>query len=409
MVDHIPFARAPALVDHGLLDYRNPAHVKLWNKATSPLPSKFDLKAEEVSTFLHQFRDRCLMNGWDHITNVPVPPGQQDMFVDLVDNYGQLSLRQVREFAATYVTTPTRASQDSTQAYYCLMGTLTDHAEQVIRLCKPDYMIGDIPAGMPLLKVVMREATVDTNATINMMRTRLSNLSEYMTDVAKFDVPKFNAYVKETRAALQARGEDTTDLQCHLFKAYNVVGDAEFHECIKAKERQFDDGTDVSPDTLMEYAATKYKLLHEKGEWNVPSKEEERIIALRAQVEAQLNELQRQRQKQPNKKKKQDKSKKKQDNPNFARDAPWRFLAPRHGESHTKVVDGKEYHWCTKHKKWVRHTTQACQGRGVRSSNASQDQSESQDQNTSQNSQTDRRLRISRALEAVVEDTEDDE
>jgi hypothetical protein len=55
MADPIPFARASALGDHGLLDYCNPAHVKLWDKAISPLPSKFDLKAEEISAFQHQF------------------------------------------------------------------------------------------------------------------------------------------------------------------------------------------------------------------------------------------------------------------------------------------------------------------------------------------------------------------
>ena len=36
-------------------------------------------------------------------------------------------------------------------------------------------------------------------------------------------------------------------------------------------------------------------------------------------------------------------------------------MAPKEGESHTKTVKGKEYHWCIHHKKWCLHTEDECQ------------------------------------------------
>ena len=38
----------------------------------------------------------------------------------------------------------------------------------------------------------------------------------------------------------------------------------------------------VSPDQLMQWERQKFDLLKEKGVWNAPSEEEEKLIALRA-------------------------------------------------------------------------------------------------------------------------------
>ena len=40
----------------------------------------------------------------------------------------------------------------------------------------------------------------------------------------------------------------------------------------------------VSPDQLMLWARQKFDLLKEKGVWNAPSEEEEKLVALRAEV-----------------------------------------------------------------------------------------------------------------------------
>eukprot|EP00957_Ditylum_brightwellii_P023678 1787040-Ditylum_brightwellii.AAC.1 len=43
--------------------------------------------------------------------------------------------------------------------------------------------------------------------------------------------------------------------------------------------------------------------------------------------------------------------------PNFG----WMVKPPKDGESLTKVVSGKTYHWCPKHKAWVKHSPEQCQ------------------------------------------------
>ena len=92
-------------------------------------------------------------------------------------------------------------------------------------------------------------------------------------------------YVKKQVFSLRARGEYTSDLLMNLFKAYMVSSNKAFVRYIEKKLEAWEDGMlVVSPDQLMLWARQKFDLLKEKGVWNAPSEEEEKLIALRAEV-----------------------------------------------------------------------------------------------------------------------------
>ena len=53
----------------------------------------------------------------------------------------------------------------------------------------------------------------------------------------------------------------------------------------------YEEGQPITADQLMLWARNKYDLLRDKGTWNAPTDEEEKIIALQAQVKAMVKKL----------------------------------------------------------------------------------------------------------------------
>ena len=83
---------------------------------------------------------------------------------------------------------------------------------------------------------------------------------------------------------LKSRGETTTDLLTNLFKGYLACSDRDFCDYITRKQDAWEEGTDIQPDRLMKHAAEKYKTLLQKGLWNAPDKNEEKILALQSEI-----------------------------------------------------------------------------------------------------------------------------
>ena len=145
---------------------------------------------------------------------------------------------------------------------------------------KKDYWIGDKPSVNLLLKVMIRESYLDTNAMTSGIRSKLANLQNYLSSVGH-DISFLNTYVKKQVYSLRARGEHTSDMLMNLFKAYVISSDKAFVRYIEKKLKAWEDGMLViSLDQLMLLARQKFELLREKGVWNAPSEEEEKLIAL---------------------------------------------------------------------------------------------------------------------------------
>ena len=85
---------------------------------------------------------------------------------------------------------------------------------------------------MLLLKTIIEETSIQTNATNTTIRTRLASLAEYMVKIW-LDIPKFNQYVEENISALAVGGEKSSDVLVNLWKAYKKADDKQFANFMK--------------------------------------------------------------------------------------------------------------------------------------------------------------------------------
>jgi hypothetical protein len=265
------FALNPAAAINGVIDYSTIEGRKLYGYATKKLDEElFDCNADGLYQFLQSLGNRASEYGWDNdaegIINIP----ENDIDVDaeefsLIEEYGQLTMDRIREYDTTYIDTEGRQAQNSYMLYQCLMGSISKEGKKKILIWKDDYTIDEHKSGNLLLKVIIRESHIDTNATTSNIRTKLSSLDTYIHTIGQ-DITKFNGYVKLLIDSLQARGETTQDLLTNLFKGYAVCSDKEFVSYIKRKHETYEEGTDIEPDNLMKLADTKYD---PEGGWHM--------------------------------------------------------------------------------------------------------------------------------------------
>jgi len=393
MADPVVFALAPALVDGDIINYGTSEGSKLYKSAIAELPTQFDLKPENLTLFLDQFQDRAAQHGWGTVTTVPTGEDLdiEGETVDIITEYGMVTILQIMDHAATYIDYECRAAQDNATVYLCIMNSLTKDAQKVVRLKSAKYTLEGAKIGAALLKVVVGMAHVDTRATVNQIRASLGNLDKYMIKVQS-NVEKFNQHVDTQVQALAARGQTSDDLLVNLFKGYSYSADETFKDYISKKEDAFEEGQDIDPSQLMDYALNKYRVLVEKGTWSEPSAAQEKIVAL----EATLTKMRQAAGMAGN------------NNANRASTASgsnrpgkeaWKLIRPTTDEAKDKTVDGKLWHWCENHVSWVRHLPSECNGKGWKPNRT---------ETAAAEKATDKMSTIRKALAAVVTAEEDE-
>lgn len=290
----MPFALTPAEAITDVIDFLSASGGKLYRAATQKLDDEpFDCSTERLHAFLDQINDRSTRYGWINTILHMHAKGANDPDpeVYLIDSFGQVSMTYVREHVLTYLFTQTREAQDDSMLYYCLKSSLSPEAMNKILTSKEKYMVADPndptivkTSGVLLLKLIISESHVDTNATATTIRLHLSQLDKYMVSVNS-DIEKFNQYVARNVQMLQALGQTSNDLLTNIFKGYHCVQDQGFLEWIRLKETEYEDGADYfTPAYLMNKGLNRFKTLKQKEQWMAPTPAEERIMALEAQV-----------------------------------------------------------------------------------------------------------------------------
>ena len=268
----VEFALSPGLHVTGVWNFGNTDIQKLYHKAIKTVmpPDGFDCSAQRLTTFLKGAEQY----GWDqNILMIPFsatrPDGER---LSLITQHGELSLRQVRAGERLHVFSPRRHAQDSNMLYECLMNSLTEQAKDCVHLCSEEYTItsGDgrreFKSGPALLKVIIKESHLDTNATATAIRAQLASLHEYIRTI-DCDIVQFNEHVKRLVEGLASRGQESTDLLTFLFKAYAAVDDTTFVTYMGRQKERYEDGGDLEPNKLMQLAANKFKNLQLEGTW----------------------------------------------------------------------------------------------------------------------------------------------
>ena len=159
-----------------------------------------------------------------------------------------------------------------------------------MQLWRNQYELNSLVSGECLLKVIIRESYLDSNATVSTLRLNLTNLDEYVLSNGT-DIVAFNAYVQSQVDGLAARGEITNDLIVYLFKGYRAMKDQAFLDYLRMIENAHEDGTAImDPPTLMLKTANFYKNKLTRKEWEQMSPHEKEVLALAAKVEQLQNE-----------------------------------------------------------------------------------------------------------------------
>jgi hypothetical protein len=368
----LQYARNPAQVSTGLLNYGSSEGMKIYNSAVTGLAIKYTGKALNMHLFLKGVKARGDTFGWKNILNVPTEGGGSK---NLTDQYGLISLAEVKAHAMVYEETRGRDAQNSSQMYEFLLASLTAEAMSMVLSDFEDYMIvlpdgTQVGNGPCLLKVIIRNTTVDTKSTIFHIRDNLNHLQSKMLEVS-YDIEEFNLYVTSQVEELAARGAQSSDLLINLFEAYLAVPDRKFVDHIEKQKDKFEDGDEVTEKTLMQVALIKFKDRKRSDKWQAPSAEESEIVALKAEI----GELKKAKTTTPSagKAKKsgsttKSEGKQKQTRAErFAVKYAWKLVPPVTGEPTTKVVENKTYHFCPHHNEnkgaWVIHLPSKCDRR----------------------------------------------
>ena len=407
------FALTPGLIGQNVLDYRNSDNRKLYKEATKQLAEEnFDCDESSLLQFLKDLEDRAAEYGWNAeggILSVDTNPNDEEAEEEsLLDNYGSLSLETIRRAEQQYVFTQTRAAQDNAMLYKCLMSSLTKAAKQKVIVNENEYTIENNEgekrkSGVLLLKVIVRESHIDTNATTSQIRLKLSSLDEYMKKIES-NIPTFNQHVKLLVQALKARKQTTEDLLINLFKGYAAASDQNFREYISRKQDLHDEGNTVSPSDLMTAAKNKYDILVEREQWNSPTADE-KLVVLETKIESMKKDLKRKLESRAKFAKPEEGEKGHQGKAKEFNQNPRNWPKPQLGKDPVKRKwKGKMYRYChpkTGGKcdgKWVRHSAEQCRGiAGKRKEGPEIDK-------TSQ-----RKLKVARALAARIVDTDESE
>ena len=285
-----PFALHHTDAIQGVIDLTTREGIKLYKNAMRSFYNDpadyFNCEALGLHGFLKEVEGRASHFGWcDAILEIPNdimnPLGGTK---NLLTNYGELSIEHLCDWETTYLHGISRAAQDTAHLHLCLMNSLTQAGKDKVCLWSDQFILNGRESGILLLKIIIRESHLDTNATTNSIRTQLSNLDEYITTIG-CDIIKFNEHVKHLLEQLNARGGETHNLLTNLFKAYGSIKDARFVDYVNEKLSRYEEGEPMEADQLMTLTANKYKNMMIQNQWEAPSPHDATIQALKSKVE----------------------------------------------------------------------------------------------------------------------------
>ena len=404
----IPFAYAPALLNRDILDFREGQAIKLYSNLSKPLYKEptdfFDCSPERLMGFVTEVEQRVGEIGCENemfwITDNTDP--NNPIARNFLTYYSAISLEDVVAHASTYINQHSRVAQDNNILFEALWKSLTQSAKDKVVIWQDDYTINGRKSAAVVLKIITRESEVDTQATAPFIRSQLADLAPAMESVGS-DIEKFNQHVRTLLRGLRRRRQrtDEYDLIANLFKGYKAASDETFVEYIARKEEEYEEGTEMTSDKLMSLALDKYAHRVRGDKWKKPSEQTAKLLAM----EAKLERIQKE-----NKKLRADRRTRSagrssgernnnnqvSDNANKSpkgRDRPeWMFQEPpKEEKGKPKKVGAKTYHWCDAVKVWGTHTAGECRA--------------GKDKHNGGKSDTDKRkIRFSRALQAVAED-----
>jgi hypothetical protein len=138
----------------------------------------------------------------------------------------------------------------------------------------------------------MALATIDSVATTKTLRSNLRELPTFSSTI-KGDIELLHSYFDSNYTQIIARGATVKDPVDILFSAYMVVPCNNFRSHIKRKQDAYTDGTlTLAHKELIMLATNKFNLLKQEGTWGAKSPDEDKIVAMQAELSALRGQFQ---------------------------------------------------------------------------------------------------------------------
>ena len=375
------FALTPATTNlTGLIDYSSKLGQSIYKQGCAKLTDDdgFPMTPATTVSFVKAFENRCNIMGWNAgAQNVTKFTNQSNVVIDIVKNYGQIAEDDLKIGCEAFCKAggarfQSRASQNNHMMAQCLFNSLTSDAKTRLEVFQTQFTYDEIAYGPLIYKKIMQLATIDSVATTETLRTNLTNLPSYAASV-NGDIDLINAYFDQNYTQILARGSTVDDPIAKLFDAYLVVPDYTFKTYMAKKQDSYHDG-DLGPsfthEKLMAQATAKFTYLTTRKLWGSKSPDEEKLIAMIADLKGKLKlgpALEDKRK--PGGGKKNDgksggsKTKNKKNTglkTHQKKDEAWKKLPPKDGDPTTKEIAGKKCQWCVHHMAWGIHSAAEC-------------------------------------------------
>ena len=104
------------------------------------------------------------------------PKNVNSQLDDLLEAYGNITIESVRNFERSYIHRQIRPAQDTYNLYLCLMNSMSEVGKSKVLIWEKEYTVLGYVSGPLLLKAMIRESHLDTNATTGSICKKLSSL-----------------------------------------------------------------------------------------------------------------------------------------------------------------------------------------------------------------------------------------
>jgi hypothetical protein len=330
--------------------------------------------------FVKSLDNRSNNMGWSTgLQNVTKFQNAANVTIDIIKNYGQIAEDDLRAGCESFCKAggarfQQRASQNNHMLAQCLLNSLTPAAKTRLEVYESQYTFDGVLYGPLIYKKIMQLATIDSVATTETLRANLANMPIYAASV-NGDVDLINAYFDLNYTQILARGSTVDDPIAKLFDAYLAVPDFKFRAYMEKKKDAYHDGelgAGYTHEQLMAQATAKFTYLTTRGTWGSKSPDEEKLIAMIADLKGRLKLsplLENKRKPEGGKKDggkgggggAKTKNKKNTDlKTRQKKDEAWKKQPPKEGEPQTKEVAGKKFQWCIHHMAWGVHSAAEC-------------------------------------------------
>jgi hypothetical protein len=371
----VVFADTPqSLYADDLIDYSTKRGSSIYEQGCKTLDDKaltdgFGMTSNQTVVFVESLTRRATAMGWNtgskQITTFTNCSGKD---VDIIKEYGQIDEVSLKTACEHFCRTggadaESRAKQNNTMLAVCLGKSLTAEAQARLLTYRNEYTFNGVEYAPLMYKIIMRLATINTVATTQVLRDNLNNLGVFAATVSG-NINKINGEFDKNYTQLLARGANVDDPVGLLFEAFHVVPCYNFKTYIR---RHYDDYLDsklinLTHEALMTSALRKYDWLRMKGQWGAKSPDDEKIVAMAAQINALKGHLKANKnledalnddKKTRNKKNRGDKTRQKEDE-------AWKKIPPKDGDKKSKEMGKHTFHWCEHHMAWCMHLPSEC-------------------------------------------------